>query len=479
MKPAILRLHSPLVQNLICDSCIAFLPGLFVALAGLGAGGGQASSTQVAQRTNSIIYSIYAFTAYFCGVFLNTLGPRWTLSIGGLGYPIYMGAFWYFGLTGNAWFPYLSGVVLGLSAGWLWATAGYVAIAYSTEFNRARYLGLQNVVVGVGGCIGSSIAFGLSVHETTGNGVPDSVYIAFVVLMCVAIVCAGLFMVDPSTIVRDDGTHLAVYNQKTSLWLELKESFKLLTDWRLAILLPVMFTSEFPLWQASVNAYAFNLRARTLLGLVYSISQIPGGYFLVPVFDNNRFSRRTRGIMGVSVLTVVVYGTWLGFFGWTRGKNLDRSILGPNYDWSGAPFGGYVVLYFLFGALYVAYPLTIQWIMSSLTNSPRKLARLASMYKGINAAGMCVAFGVDGALPPFVHEFAYAFSLQAAGLFVLFYLVAFQVSDTNYFLEEEVVVPRKVVEMEAKIDPEIARHEVERHHQFDEKADVDVSTRAV
>ncbi|KZO91337.1 hypothetical protein CALVIDRAFT_588995 [Calocera viscosa TUFC12733] len=372
MRPAIFRLHSPLLQNIVCDSCIAFLPGLFVALAGLGAGGGQASSTEVAQSTNAIIYSIYAFTAFFCNVFLNTLGPRWTLAAGGLGYPIYMGAFWYFGETGQAWFPYFSGIVLGLSAGWLWATAGYVALAYSTEATRARYLGMQNVIVSIGGMIGSSIAFGLSVNSTASTGVPNSVYIAFVVLMCAAIVCAAAFLVDPGSVVRNDGTHLAAYKETTSVWLEFKESIALLKDWRLALLIPVMFTSEFPLWQASVNAYAFNLRARTLLGLLYSIAQAPGGFFLVPILDNTRFSRRTRGLMGVGVMAIVIYGTWLGKVPSLRKKITvsDPVLMRSTVD---------AVLYFLFGALYVSYPLLIQWTMSALTNNPRKLARLASM----------------------------------------------------------------------------------------------------
>lgn len=72
--------------------------------------------------------------------------------------------------------------------------------------------------------------------------------------MCAAIICAFIFLVDPSKIVRNDGTHLAIYNEKTSFLIELKESAALLKDWRILLLLPVMFSSEFPLWQASVNA---------------------------------------------------------------------------------------------------------------------------------------------------------------------------------------------------------------------------------
>jgi hypothetical protein len=39
---------------------------------------------------------------------------------------------------------------------WLWATAAYIALAYSTESNRGFYLGLQNVMIGLGASVGSA-----------------------------------------------------------------------------------------------------------------------------------------------------------------------------------------------------------------------------------------------------------------------------------------------------------------------------------
>jgi hypothetical protein len=50
--------------------------------------------------------------------------------------------------------------------------------------------------------------------------------------------------------------------------------------------------------------------------------------------------------------------SWLGELGWMNGKNLDRKVLGPEYDWSdGLPFAGFAVIYAMFGALYVTYTL--------------------------------------------------------------------------------------------------------------------------
>jgi hypothetical protein len=40
----------------------------------------------------------------------------------------------------------------------------------------------------LGGTVGASVAFGLSIYETTSTGVSNSVYGAFVGIMCFAIV---------------------------------------------------------------------------------------------------------------------------------------------------------------------------------------------------------------------------------------------------------------------------------------------------
>jgi hypothetical protein len=127
--------------------------------------------------------------------------------------------------------------------------------------------------------------------------------------------------------------------------------------------------------------------------------------------------------MGLAVLSLLVFGVWAGLAGWMAGKNLDRSQLGPNIDWDENPeFGGLcvspgsirplpdlsfsAVLYFIYGGIYVAYPLAVQWILAcalsvcvtadrlsltaALTNSPTKLARFSGLFKGTVAAGMTV-----------------------------------------------------------------------------------------
>ncbi|KAJ7623711.1 major facilitator superfamily domain-containing protein [Roridomyces roridus] len=471
------RLNSPLVQNYVGGIVLALTPGIFTALGALGSGGGRASSTHLASVVSSTLYAIYTFSGWGTGIFLNTIGPRWTLTIGAIGYPVYVAAFWYYDATGHQWFPILSGVILGFSAGLLWSTSAYLGITYSTEAERGKYIAIQGVITGIGATIGSAVGFGLSANSTSSDGVPTTVYAIFLSLMCCGSIVAASFIINPANIVRDDGTKIALFTttETTTFWQEFKGVVDMTKDLKLMLLVPVMFAAEFPVAiEPSLNAYAFNLRTRTLLGLLYSIAQIPGVLIFVPLLDNNRMTRRTRGLVGLAALSLLVLGAWCGQLGWMAGKNLDRSIAGPAYDWTdGAPFVGFAILYIIFGALYVCYSMVAIWIMSAMTNSPTKLARHAGLFKGTVSAGMSVVFGIDSTLLPFRHELAYCFALQMLGLVIMAYLCVREVKNTKYFLEDDVIVPIEYVEREQEIDPELAAHERKIHphdKEFDEKA---------
>lgn len=393
---------------------------------------------------------------------LNLIGPRWTLTIGGVGYPLYVAAFWYFDATGHQWFPILSGIILGFSAGLLWSTSAYLGLAYSTESERGKYIAIQGVITGIGAILSSALAFGLTARTTTGDGVPTSVYVAFLSLMCCGSAIAALFIISPVDVVRDDGTKIAVFatRERTTLVQEVTGVLSMLTDWKLMLLVPVMFATELPIGiQSSLNAYVFTLRARTLLGVLYALAQIPGLLVFVPILDNKTLARRTRGLFALGVLGLLTLGSYCGELAWMAGKRLARGGPGPAYDWTqGAPFAGFAMLYMMFGALYVTYSMVCMWLLSALTNSPPKLARYVGLFKGTVSAGMSVCFGLDSALLPFRKELAYSFTLQAAGLLIMAFLCVREVKDTRYFTEDDVIVPIEYVRRADAMDAGIAQN---------------------
>lgn len=86
-----LRLNHPFVQNFIAGSILFCLPGIYLALTGLGAGGGKPESQQVAASVNAILYGVFFLTGWFAGTTMNLIGPNYTVFIGSIGYSLYTG----------------------------------------------------------------------------------------------------------------------------------------------------------------------------------------------------------------------------------------------------------------------------------------------------------------------------------------------------------------------------------------------------
>ena len=101
VKLPFLRLNNPFIQNCLMSACLFCNPGLYLAVTLLGAGGGRASSTSMADISNGVLYGVFVFSAFGAGAFLNVAGPRLTLLVAITGYPIYIGEMWYFDTYGQ------------------------------------------------------------------------------------------------------------------------------------------------------------------------------------------------------------------------------------------------------------------------------------------------------------------------------------------------------------------------------------------
>ncbi|RDL30017.1 uncharacterized protein BP5553_10644 [Venustampulla echinocandica] len=228
----------------------------------------------MANISNSALYGVFTFSALFAGTLLNVLGPRLTMMLGITGYPLYIGAMWYFDLYGNLGYPVFAGAYLGLTGGCLWTTAAYVSNAYAEEKDKGFWRAIQwqmnvwgqvinQVTQGNNtDAIGASVALGVSWNASSAS-VPHAVYIIFIVIQCTSVALA-LLLLPAEKIRRADGTALAVF-KPISVWESLRISASLFYDWRILLMIPTFFAGEmfFP-FQSSMNAYAFNLRTQTL-----------------------------------------------------------------------------------------------------------------------------------------------------------------------------------------------------------------------
>lgn len=92
--------------------------------------------------------------------------------------------------------------------------------------------------------------------------------------------------------------------------------------------------------------------------------------------------------------------------------------------------------------------------MGALSNDPAKLARYCSLVPALQAAGIAIAFGIDAVKPAYWKEFTVWITLFVAAFGCLYYLAAFHITETNYFKEENVIVPVHVAIEHGKEMPE-------------------------
>lgn len=212
----------------------------------LGAGGGKPSSSVIANQTNAILYGVFIVFACMGGTIVNLFGPRLSLMIGTLGYPLYVGGLWYYDNTGNSWFPLFAGAVLGALSGVLWTCVYMVAYAYADESQKGLFLAVQWALRSLGASVGAAIAFAVNYGQSKPTGVSSAVYIVFIVLQISSLLLSGLLIVNPTDVVRKDGTRLAKFESPT-FKAEIKKLQKCFTDKRILLLTPGMIVCEMPL----------------------------------------------------------------------------------------------------------------------------------------------------------------------------------------------------------------------------------------
>jgi len=247
-----IRYHSPWVQNAISGIGVGASAGIYVALNLLGAGGGRPDSAHVVQVVNATLCSVWFFSSSFGGSILNKLGPGLTMCLGVQTYAVYVGSLWYYDEIGKTGYPYAAGPIIGVGAGMVFITAGYISTAYPEENEKGAYATMLMNMQGLGSVIGGIIPVVINRNKSEAAGVPRSVYASFIAIMVVGGLLT-LLLQRPQKLRRDDGSTVAVHPARGA-WEELKSNLLIFTDPILILMLPAFFPAEgFLVYSGSVN----------------------------------------------------------------------------------------------------------------------------------------------------------------------------------------------------------------------------------
>jgi len=434
--------RTPMTQvALVGITCFATV-GMFSAVSNLGAGGTE--DTALSDTANGVLYGMFALTGLVSGGINNLLGPRLTLSIGSLGYSLYIGSLWCFQTQGTRWFLIFAGGVLGVSAALLWSAQGSIMMSYPLEKDKGKAFAVFWAIFNLGSLIGSLIALAINIRSGKLSAVSTATYLAFLIITFFG-TASTIFILPPSAIIREDGTLVKV-EAASSVRKELQNFIKVLKDKRILLLLPMFFASNyFYAYQGAVNAFYFDGATRALNGTLEGAGAIVGalmmGFF---VLDGTRFRRRTRGFLGLAFVTIVTTIVWSCALAWqVRFDRTPRTKL--HYTEKAYHGKGALFFFFYFGD--AAYQALAYWIMGAISNDPFTLARFTGFYKAIQSAGGAGSFGMDATSTPFLNEVLASWLLMMAS-FPLAGIVIWGIKDTSY-TEEKTVYAKDVVDEKA------------------------------
>ncbi|KAJ6025507.1 hypothetical protein N7444_013186 [Penicillium canescens] len=327
--------------SFVCFLC----PGMFNAVSGLG-GGGQVNATDV-NNSNTALYSTFAVVGFFAGSIANRIGLRLTLSMGGLGYFLYVASLLSYNINQNAGFLIFAGAFLGVCAGLLWCAQGAVMLSYPQEHEKGKYIAVFWVIFNLGGVIGSLVPLGQNMHSTAGS-VNNGTYIAFLVLMAIGFVLCWC-LADCKHIKRKDGSRVIVIKNPTwkseivGLWETL------INDSYIILMFPMFLASNwfYGYHFNSVNLAYFNVRTRALNSLLYWLMQMVGAFIFGQLLDLKCLSRPWRAKLNFGILLAVTMGIWGG--GYAFQKQYTRESGAIDTDFTDSGYIGPMFLYMFYG----------------------------------------------------------------------------------------------------------------------------------
>ena len=387
-------INQVLVTAFVCFCC----PGFFNALSGLG-GAGQHDSTSSA-GANAALYGTFAIFGYLGGAFFALFGARVLMSLGGLTYALYALAAYYSGTDSELnWLFILAGGLLGVGASWIWVSQGALMLAYSPEGSKGKYISTFWTIFNLGGLLGGIIQFGLNYNDSYGDANLAS-YMVFVGVMVAGSLLAAFLIVDPSKVVKEDGSQVEVRPPKSPRE-EFSDVAAVIFDRNMLLLFILFFSSNFFYTYQfdGVNGFMFNLRTRGLNASLYWGAQMVGAICIGYILDKKKYALGKRALLGFTTLAVamnLIFGLGCVLEYNVLADFSKSNPLDPKIDFTESRFAFPCLAFVLYGlgdSMIQAYA---YWVMGALAkDNPVLCARYTGFYKGVQSLGAAVSWMLD------------------------------------------------------------------------------------
>ncbi|KAF9950666.1 hypothetical protein BGZ70_001270 [Mortierella alpina] len=410
--------------------------GMYNAMSSIGNAGKHSPTAQNLAVTSSSIAYIVGFL--LAGGTHNMIGPRPCVAFGGFTFFLYAGAMYLAKDDETSLYPPLAGILLGLGAGCIWVTQGAMMMSYPTEDNKGKYIACFWAIFNLGAVLGSVLPLAMNYQPGMDpDDVSSLTYIVYMVIMGLATLLA-VFLTRPSNIVRDNGEPVIVA-KFAGIKAEFVAIMSVFCDWRMLLLIPAFFFSNFSYTYQfnDFNGFNFNIRTRSLNSILFWVAQIIGALVIGYLLDRMPMRRPRRAMLGLLIIALLFMATWIGALMMQLKHKWERKTLKQDQliDLAHDNYTGPLAIYAMFGFCDAAFAVYCYWLMGALSNKHDELSRYAGFFKSIQSLGSAVAAPLDLAQTPLLAYLITNWILCAFSIAAMF-LVCRTITDTTVDADE-------------------------------------------
>jgi hypothetical protein len=288
---------------------------------------------------------------------------------------------------------YIGSVILGLGAGPLWTAQGQLCMAYPTAEKKGLYFGIFWALFNVGPIFGGLVQFISNYHNTSGSS-NDASYIAFGIVMAIGIVIAAVFVANPSTVTRNDGSKVQT-QENVRFSDEIKNTFGLFTNPAMLLMTPLfLYSNWFYAYQGFFTGSVYSTRTKGIAGSTIGYGfQVLGALVIGKFLDGHGLSAKKRAMIGL--IFMVVFNALLWGLTLYAQTSLDvGAVENMGVDIVDDSFGTWfpkIMLNMLFGLSDSVNQVYAYWVMGQLSDDIGELGRFAGYYKFVQNIGGTIA----------------------------------------------------------------------------------------
>ncbi|CDK27994.1 unnamed protein product [Kuraishia capsulata CBS 1993] len=382
--------RATLTQSVIIGILSFTQPGIWSAIANLGAGGLQSVNTS--NTANAILFGIMVVFAPFYAVLINKFGVKPVVSVGTIGYVFWSAGLYKNSKDGSEALIIAGAVLCGISAAAFWTSEATVAILYPEPSQRGKFISIWQAINKVGGLIAGAITLAMNISGSTSGSVSLNTYVALLSIQCLGLPISFLLS-PPEKLLRTDGKRL-ISNKTGATW---KDEFRLfgkifMKKEVLAMAPFYMSIVWYGTYQSNYVTHHFSVRARALNSLLTALIGAFTDVLSGIILDMSYFKRSTR-VKGGWVVTVVFMTAYF-IYSFILQKQFDDNPE-TGIDWSGNPrFNKAFIPVQIFKIGPELGFTWAYWVIGAYQFSSSEIPHVSATIRSLESLGQCFAFVV-------------------------------------------------------------------------------------